>query len=933
MLLPWGAALAQTTTGSVRGYVTDEAGMPVSDATVSAKNAAMGINRGAATNEKGFYNLPGLRPEKYELSVRRIGFSAQTRQVTVLIGQAQVVDFRMSPIASELSAVVVTSAPVVETRTSEVATNVTHEQIEALPQQDRNFLSMALLAPGVTATRDEQNKQIKAGGLNASKINVFIDGASYKNEILEGGVHGQDASRGNPFPQLAIREFRVITQNFKAEYQRAASAVVTATTRSGTNKFQLDGFVLGQNRNLVGEDPGSRLRCSIENVCNGKPDYERLQLGASVGGALVPDKLFYFGGYEGNIQNRQAQVVVGRPEFRPLFAQYEGAFSQPFRSHLPFAKLTYQGTPNQTIDLSYNGRIESDKRNFGGTQSYESAENVKIGYHVVTLQHGWSRGPVFNQAHISGQRSTWNPTVVNSSQDFGQEFVGVMRIGARDTEQRFVQDRIALRNDLTYSGLQWAGSHIIKGGGNLDFLKYDVNKSLTEPYEAVYGRGNPGMSENNVQFGAFIQDDWDVTSKLQLNLGIRWDAETNQFNNKWVTPDSVRNAFAGGITPLPTQRFASFSPNDYFTRGTSDRPIFKKAFQPRVGFSFDVFGTNKTVLNGGFGIYYDREVWNRLLDERFRLQWAVLTFPFTSTNEANKIPWQSQYLSRAGLEGILAGANKPGLAEIFLLRNDTKPPKSHQFNFGVKQVTPFADLVVGATYRGVMGYNVFSWQCATPHSVHGYCEGLAEQGNPTYRGVITSTDEGRSWYNAVDLTAEKALVPGARWGMTFAYTLADGKRKGNDFFTLDYPGRNPADWPKEKMAIERHRINTSGIVELPADIQASTLIQWGSGVRYNLNDEDAGWGPARVKTSFASQEGKDFQQVDVRLLKNFGFSGSRKMGLSFEVINLFNHDNFREYEQTYRYDNHQLNPAFGRPQWWTGDIGRRLQIGLTVSSS
>jgi hypothetical protein len=955
----WAPAAAQTTTGSIRGYVRNPSGAPIGDVQVVARDSAMGITRGAVTSAAGFYNIPGLRPGMYQLTARRIGLTPQTQTVQVLVGGTQNVDFAIGEAAVQLQAVVTTSVAtaVTETRTPEVAMNVTREQIDALPQQDRNFLNFAGLAPGITVSRAEENKQIKAGGLNASKINVFIDGTSFKNDILEGGVHGQDASRGNPFPQLAIQEFRVITQNFKAEYQRAASAVVTATTKSGTNDLDIDAFFLGTNKSMVGFEPGTVERCEQERIsdCTArfpKPEYERFQFGLSVGGPIIRDKLHYFAGYEGNIQNREAHVTIGQgfspalnAELRSRFGQYEGAFQQPFRSHLPFGKLTWQANPSQTLDVSYTGRIESDKRNFGGTNSFESAEDVKIGYHVLTLQHGWSRGNNwFNQAHVSAQRSTWNPTVVNPDFQIGQLYENAIRVGARSSEQEFVQDRIAFRNDVTYSGLQRMGSHVIKAGANVDMLNYqvakrfdafptfvyNVNESLDAPIRAHYGLGDPGMDENNLQFGLYIQDDWDLTRRLQLNLGVRWDAETNVINNSWVTPDSIRNQFGGGITPLANQRFASFEPSEYFTRGRSDRPMFMGALQPRIGFSYDLTGNGGTVLHGGFGVYYDREVWNRLIDERFRLQWRVLTFPFTTnpTADPNEIPWRPEYLSAAGLQSILNQANPPGLAELFLLNNDTKPTYSNQWNLGVRQTV--MNTVFGAAYRGVRGYNILSWYCATPHSVHGFCEGLLEQSEPNFRGLILSTDEGRTWYDAFDFTVEKPMSGRSRWGGTFAYTFAEGKQKGADFFTLNYPGVEPENWPRERSPIEKHRITASGIVGLPLDFRLSSVAQWGSGVRYDLIDERLGWGPARARRFFAAEEGADFKQVDVRLQKDFRLPTVERLGLVVEVINLFNNANFREYNDLYRFDNGSLVSNFGQPKWFTGDIGRRLQVGLTL---
>src|SRR5688500_1804453 len=490
IFVAFGDAGAQTVTGTIRGRVVNESGAAVTSATVTARNPETGATRVALSNADGTYVLAGLQPGTYEIGVSMIGYSAPPRSVRVLIGQSLSMDLALQPQAIEVAGINVIGTRAIETKTSEIATNVTEEQIEGLPQGERNFLNFAALAPGITVSRDELNKNISAGGLSASKINVFIDGASFKNDVLEGGVHGQDASRGNPFPQIALQEFRVLTQNFKAEYQRAASAVITATTKSGTNEFEVNGFVLGQNKGLVEQDPGSiqicenRVRDNPTATCDPEPEYERLQLGLSLGGPLIRDKAHFFAAFEGNYQNRQSIVTLGRTGFNttvlPATGQtagsYEGTFDQPFRSSLGVAKVSYIPAANQTLDLSWNGRFESDKRGFGGQTSFESAENVAIRYNVLTLQHSLTRGDWLNQAHISAQRSTWNPTVVNESQDLGYEYMGVVRVGARSTEQNFVQDRIALRNDISRYNFTWNGSHVFKGGVNLDFLKYQVEK-------------------------------------------------------------------------------------------------------------------------------------------------------------------------------------------------------------------------------------------------------------------------------------------------------------------------------------------------------------------------------------------------------------------------------------------------------------------------
>jgi hypothetical protein len=939
-LTGWSELSAQTTTGTIRGRVLNDAGDPVVAAEIRLTNTESGAMRSAISTESGAYALPGLAPGTYELRVQTIGYAQASQRVRVLIGQTLTVDLRLQPQAVQLQGITVVGTRVLETRTSEIATNVTEEQMRSLPQPDRNFLNFAGLAPGITVSQNETNKQISAAGLAASKINVFVDGASFKNDILEGGVHGQDASRGNPFPQIAVQEFRVITQNFKAEYQRAASAIVTATTRSGTNQFEVNGFVLGQNKGLVERNPGLQRECNERSEadpnfeCAPKPEYERFQMGLSAGGPITRDRLHYFVAYENNIQDREATVALGRPEFRSQFGEYEGTFAQPFRSHLGVAKLSYQPAPNQTLSLSWNGRFESDKRGFGGQRSFEAAEDVKIGYNVLNLQHGMSRGLWFNQAQVSAQRSTWNPTVLGT-EGISREYMGVIITGAKDSEQNFRQDRIALRNDLTRTGMQWNGDHVIKGGVNLDFLNYkvekwqhgnptffyDVGASLTAPAFARWGSGDPGMEESNVQFGAYIQDDWDVTPRLQLNLGVRWDAETNMFNNKWVTPDSVRTALGPILTA--TGR----SPEDYFTRGTEDRPMYLGAFQPRVGFSYDVLGTGRTIVHGGFGVYYDREIWNHLIDERFRLNWIVRFFDFTTDpNNTGRILWRPEYESTAGLQSLVdrggTGVGAGITSEIWLLKNDSKPPRSNQFNVGIRQTVE--GVVLGAAYRGVRSENLTSWYCAKSHSEHGFCEGTQELGS-RYK-VLLSTDEGRSTYDAFDITAEKPFIGGERWGASVAYTMAQGKRKGWDFFTFDFLD-DPAAWPMVDSPIERHRVVASGIVGLPWQFRLSTLMQWSSGVRYSRIDETIGWGPARARTSWYTETGDPIRQVDLRLHKEFLLPRGA-IGLTAEAINVFNEANYRNYQQFERWGGGEVNANFRKPELWSADPGRRMQLGL-----
>src|SRR6267154_751033 len=222
---------AQTTTGTVQGYIKDPQGAPIIDAQVNARDTRNGQQTSVNSQRNGFYILAGLTPSTYDITVRRIGSAPQARRLDVGVGQSLSLDFSLAASAVELTSVQVVATAAVEMRTSEVATNVTQQQVNNLPSSSRNFLDLASLAPGTSIQNDRLNgvaRSLSSGAQSADQINVFVDGASYKNDLIHGGVVGQDRSRGNPFPRNAIQEFRVLTQNYKAAYR------TTAATSSGS---------------------------------------------------------------------------------------------------------------------------------------------------------------------------------------------------------------------------------------------------------------------------------------------------------------------------------------------------------------------------------------------------------------------------------------------------------------------------------------------------------------------------------------------------------------------------------------------------------------------------------------------------------------------------------------------------------------------------
>jgi len=912
---------AQTTNATVRGTITDAGGSPVGDASVSAVNQETGFTAEGRVQGNGDYSI-SLPPGSYEILVSSPKHEPQAHQIRVQIGQSINFDVKLEATAGVAEEITVTGeAPAVEIATSEVATNVTREQIENLPQNSRNFLNFAALAPGVRLSHDELNQNASYGAQEARNINVFIDGATYKDDVLQGGIIGQDASRGNPFPQNAVREFRVLTQNFKAEYQKASSAIITAVTKSGGNKLTGDAFTEYQDKSLVALDTFAEKRGEK------KPAYERFQTGLSLGGPIVKDKLNFFLSYEGNRQNRESLVTAGRSDAPAFLKQFEGVFVSPFRETLFFGKLSFQPSSSQLVDLSVNGRHETDVRSFGGTTSFQSAENAKQDVGTGIVKHQLVATRFLAESTLSYQDFTWNPSPSNPNL-VGQDFQGILRIGGRDTEQKFDQQRLALREDVTYLGLE---AHQLKAGVTFDWLDYRVKKSLNGnpvfrygssfdiPFEAGYGTGDPNLDTKNRQYGFFAQDDWTVNGRLTLNLGLRWDYETNMINNDYVTPAAVRAAVQ------------SFVPARYFTNG-NQRPGYKNAWQPRLGFAYDVTGEGRTVVFGGFGRYYDRTLYNDTLDERFRQQFAVRTFRFSPDGLPRDgqptIKWRPEFLSKAALDALIASGVAPN-PEVFLIENDTKPPYSDQWSLGVRR--QLGSVLTALSYENVRSYHGYSYVFGNRRPNGDCCFSV-----PGFGNVLLSTDDKQTWYKGVYLTVDRPYSPVSRWGASLAYTYAKAEQNGGDLFSLDFP--RVQDYPRYPVNNDqRHTVIANGIVGLPWGLKASTLISLGSGEPYHISDASRGFGPNEFrfrrnagrpeKSSFIIPNAWAFRRVDLRLQKEFSIGRAGALGVSAEVFNAFNYENFGCYNGFIAPATGTPNPDFGKPACLI-DPPRRLQFGI-----
>jgi carboxypeptidase family protein/TonB-dependent receptor-like protein len=964
-LLPATRASAQTNTGAIRGYVRGTDGQPVPDAQVTAVDSSTSLTRNAMTNAQGFYSLNALRPANYTVSARRIGFQPFTKNIQVSVGQVLSSDFSLTAGAQQLAAVTVTGqSPAIETRSSEAATNVSQQQINQLPTPSRNILDLAQLAPGVQVTPDRvdaSSKTFSAGALPAAQVNIFVDGASLKNDITASGVAGQDASRGNPFPRNAVQEFRVITNNYKAEYQKASSAIITAVTKSGGNTWTGDAFIDYQNKDLTTIDTFTSITKGA-NADFRKPDYSRYLFGGSAGGPIIKDKLFFFGSYEGNFQQRLGSVRLdGTPgDYPAAIGGFDANPHQaPFKENLGFAKLTYNMSDNQLLEFSGSLRKENDTRDFGGqsagaNQTFSAADDQRNNVYYGTLKHTYYGSAWTNEAMAGYTYYQYNQNPLNFN-DVGLQYDGIGRFGGGSSFQNLTQKTFSLRDDFTYTGFNWAGSHVLKFGVNDDIDRYNFDKELNgnpvffyrsdndyaTPYQAQYGTGNGVIPQHNNAFGVYAQDDWSPTTRLTFNVGVRWDVETGMFNQDYVTPQAVRDSLTDPT--YSSHFFIPIDPNRYFSDGTN-RKVFLGAFQPRFGVSYALDEAAKTTVFASAGIFYDRQNSNSTLDESYRRQFQTYTFTFKTgptDTVSSHIAFDPSVMSRRGLDSLIANGHAPP-QQIFLVPNDLKPPKSDQFSVGVRH--NFGSFDASVSYNGSRGFNgyTYEWATASYDPIRNDCCVFANL--PAYQDVLVGNNDVKTWYNAMYLSInrpyQRSELSKWGWGAGLAYTLGKAEQDGGDLFS--FPQINVGGNVRHPTGNDqRHNFVANFITDIPYlwGIQFSGLMTLGSGLPYTLNKfPTVATGPTTTgqEQVFLGYARTPWQKdVDLRFEKDFLQLRGNSVGVTLSVFNLFNTQNLTGFDGTQcrgetAIGSCAVNDNFGHANSVITD-GRRIQFGATYS--
>jgi hypothetical protein len=850
------ASAQQLAAATLRGVVTDPNGAIIPGAHVKATNVATGATRETTTDNEGLYVLSNLPPGDYELRVEAAGFTAKVSKEPIRLQVGQTVTTN-APLEINVKAMVtvdiVSQTPLVDTNTSKVDRVIDSKEIENLPLNGRNFLELALLTPGnAPAPNFDPTKTntvvISSAGQIGRGGSITVDGADTNDDVVGGAVQN--------ISQDAVQEFQIATNRFDARVGRSGSGVVNIVTKAGTN--QLHGSASAFFRGSLFQG----LPATFDRTTGEKPPFDREQYSFTLGGPIKKDHAFFFGSFE--YRNQDGAVLVGtRDTARRTITR--GFADAPLNDLLSTERFDWSINDTNTLTLRYSLQREDDVaassliRSIGSASERQSSRNHTqslAARHTVTLTPRDLNE--FNFSFSTFENVT-APVTIGPQLTFPSIQDGASFRVPQQTKQK----RFQFGDNFTHI----EGNHTLTFGGEVQRVLADFNLGvfqqgrveLVEDFPDFDRNGDGRVDDNDLLFAVtlrsgvptqplvipaannsyvagFAQDDWRVSPNLTLNLGLRYELDTD-----------VKNVsrFPAGINPLVLP----------FLRGT--RHADRNNFAPRVGFNWST-KDGRTSLHGGYGIYYDRvtlelQSLERGLDGRslpIEVRAGNIFFippPCLFNPACGQFPPPAPTLANPFTGFVLPGAGAGG---INIIDNGLQNPMIQQTNIGIQR--EFArDFVVRADYLHDFG----------THFIIGRT--IGQVFNPVVGGpdlVKNLESSVKTKYDGLLLSVEKRLSH--RYQFRASYTLSKAFNYANDDqipfsngpinsnnLQLEY-GPTPND--------QRHRFTFAGVLDAPYGFRLAPLLTVASGVPMDILLPD---GSSRIPTLQRNAGGRLFRNA------------------------------------------------------------------------
>jgi outer membrane receptor for ferrienterochelin and colicin len=877
------AGLAQTVGGNVIGRASADGGQPLTGVSIVARRVETNVERSTTTDAAGQYRLSELPPGMYEFTASLSGFATEIRSgVQIFIGQQATLDFALKVSAVAETVTVQGEAPIVETTKSSIGANITRQQIDQLPLPERDFESLAFLAPGISPAVTEGDASPISGAGSSGASNTFlIDGMSNDQNSLGG-------TRGDYSPD-AIAEYQVMSSQYAAEYGQASGAVINVVTRSGGNAYHGRASVYYRDDALTASDPFAPI--DPETGEREKTPFDQWTPSAFLSGPIVQNKAFFFASYEETLRDATAVVAVDPALLEALGLGTQTTFPQDLTEPRAVFKLDYHPVNSQT--LTFRFRLDNPTTTnsavgdsaAGAVVTEEAGFTLKVQNTDYGLLHSWViSSNTMNDARFQYARQSNDALGVNCPDCTAIIRPSLISGKLPNQPQSFTENRYQFIDSLSWN-LGAAGEHFVKAGVdyshvNLDAFvpqnfdgafifttdaPFNADDQATYPFIYQVGSGNPFIEMSNNIVGLYVQDQWSVAPNLTLNIGLRWDYEDQTYvKNDWQN------------------------------------------FGPRIHFAWDPTRDGMTNVRGGFGMYYDQVFLNAgLISEIFapgRFTFQTILFP--------------------GYPDPLVGGQQVPIElppDISVLDPSNTTPYKNVGSLGVqRQLTP--DMAASVDFVYARGYHLLGIRDANAP-----IDGVRPDPNV---GIAYEIDtEGNSEYLAMQIGFQKRFSN--CFSAQLAYNLASNKTDtdGTDIFGSDSYNRG-ADWGPSLDDI-RNTLTAGVNYQGPWGILLGVGGTFLSGAPYNITTGTDDNGDAQLTdrpegVGHNSARGDSNWTVNVQLGKAFAIDQTQ-LELLVQVFNLFNHTNPAGYVGNLSSVN------YGEPTRTAEALGlgpRSVQVGL-----
>lgn len=917
---------SQSTTGSILGDVVDASGASLPGATVKLLNQATGAAREALTNEVGSYRFDALPPVEYTVTVEFSGFKTVTRQnIKVPVASQVKIDFRLEISSTSETVTVTEQVPLVETTENAIKTLIDNTRIEELPLKTRDFIDLALLAPGVVTdqasdTRGSETDSVSFGGMSERFKSMWLEGVDFNDEVTGGGSSLSSATR-TQLAQEAIQEFQVMANAYSAEFGRSATGVINIVTKSGTNEFHGNGFY------FLRDDAFDKPNFFAKKV----PPFKAEQYGATLGGPIKKDKAHFFFSYERRSADRSTSVVI--PAQLVDFAKNLGYdtrtdVSVPSRFHNYFGKLTYTINPAHSLAATwvYDRRTIANTQ-VGGNLSADSGYNDKRRSYFFTTNLTSLLGQnTVNELRFNRSTQTLfrdsekaRPTLSFPAITFG-----------RDNTQGRQQRNWIFSDTMSFNAsrhsFRWgleanivAGTYVSSGNANGTFTfaadrPVNPNDPSTLPFRFnqgielrtgkinVWGYNKSAYTRSSNIFALFFNDSWRARPNVTLTAGVRYDVQL------W------RGDIDGKPVPKNIPRF------DFYIRmiegdlrGQNWAPAFDDLnnFSPRVGLSWDPHNDGKTVIRLGYGLFFD-QLWTETLRSIVQSYPGYRATTVTNDTRLTRIP-NTFFPGYPANRSILS---EQGGSSFRVPGPESESPHMQQYSVGVTREIR-QGLAASFNYVYMFGHHFFITRNvnarmsngAFPLLASGTTLNLLDTGNITKARSAQFQIEERNW---------KGLSARLAYTLGNINQFADGP---NDNYNIR------SDWGPADNDV-RHRVVGNLLYHLPLGIQFGAVAQYTSSAPYNVttgNDEnrDLQMRDRPAGVGYNAARGDTNSTVDLRTSKKFAFGESKDLEVLWEMFNIFNRVNFMQYTGNMR-SSQFAKPSLARDPF-------QAQIGLRFS--